>query len=433
MKTVRFYARLLGTLITRYRFLILFGFLSGVFFFFFLPKLLEYLPKPKTTEKYGLVGRYQITEIPLSIQNLISLGLTKIDEKGLPNPSLALEWQIENEGKSYLFKLNPNLSWHDSTKLIAKDVNYNLSDVSVEIIDNHTIKFNLKESFAPFLDVVSKPIFKKGYLGFGDYHVNKIAKNGSFLESISLESLRKEKPNLKYSFYPTEESAKTALKLGEINHLTGIINKEGFQNWPNIQITPKILYDRFVGLFFNLKKPSLEDKTIRQGLAYALEKKYADKRAFGPLSPLSWAYSDEVKTYDYDLEKAKKALEKKFTIKLLTVSSLLPEAEKIKTEWEKIGLKVEIGSYTGQEDFDVLLAIQEIPRDPDQYALWHSTQAGNITNFKNARIDKLLEDGRKTLDQEQRKKIYFDFQRFLLEDLPVIFLYYPTTYDIERK
>ena len=94
---------------------------------------------------------------------------------------------------------------------------------------------------------------------------------------------------------------------------------------------------------------------------------------------------------------------------------------------------MEIGSYNGQTDFDVLLAMQEIPRDPDQYALWHSTQAGNITDFKNARIDKLLEDGRKTLDQEKRKQIYFDFQRYLLEDLPVIFLHFPTYYEIIKE
>lgn len=432
MKTIRFYIRLLSTLIGRYRFLILFGFLSGVFFFFLFPKIINYLPKAKGTLKYGLVGRYKINEIPLSIQKLISIGLTDIDEKGLPKPAIATSWEITRENKSYIFKLRPDLTWHDKKMLTAKDINYNLNDVSVEVIDPITIKFNLEETFAPFLDVVSKPIFKKGFIGLGDHKVNKITQNGAFLETIVLESLLKDKPNIKYSFYPTEQSAKTALKLGEVNHLSGIINNTGFDEWRNIKVTAQNNHDRYVALFFNLNKPNFEDKLIRQGLAYALKKDYGDNRTISPISPTSWVYNDEVKPYNYDIEKAKKAIEKKFTLKLLTVSSLLPEAEKIKTEWEQIGLKVEIGSYTGQEDFDVLLAIQEIPKDPDQYTLWHSTQAGNITNFKNARIDKLLEDGRKILDREQRKQIYFDFQRYLLEDLPVIFLYYPISYDIER-
>lgn len=433
MKTIRFYARLFVSVIGRYRFLILFSFIIGIFSFFLLPKIIGYFPKLKSTLRYGQVGRFQINEIPLPIQKQISFGLTEIDEKGMPKPAAALSWEISNDNKTYTFKLREDLVWHDKTKLTAKDINYNLNDVKVELSDPYTIKFTLKEIFAPFLDVVSKPVFKKGFVGLGDYKVKKITQNGSFLESILLESLSDNNPNIKYSFYPSEESAKTALKLGEIDHLSGIINKDGFENWPNLTIKANTSYDRFVGLFFNLNNPNFEDKLIRQGLSYALTKDYGDKRAFGPISPFSWAYNDEVKPYNYDFEKAKSTITKKFTIKLLTVSSLLNEAEKIKKEWEKIGLKVEIGSYNGQVDFDVLLAIQEIPRDPDQYALWHSTQAGNITNFKNARIDKLLEDGRsKTLDQTERKQIYFDFQRYLLEDLPVIFLYFPTTYEIIR-
>jgi len=95
---------------------------------------------------------------------------------------------------------------------------------------------------------------------------------------------------------------------------------------------------------------------------------------------------------------------------------------------------VEIGAFREiGEDFDVLLAVQEIPRDPDQYHLWHSTQPGNITNFWNPRIDKLLEDGRRISSLEERKKIYFDFQRFLVEEAPVVFLYYPTSYEISRN
>lgn len=432
MKTIRFYTRLLASLVGRYRFLILFSFLIGIFSFFFLPKILGFLPKIKTTQTYGLVGRYQINEIPLQIQKQISFGLTKVDEKDVPLPGISSGWEISNDNKTYVFKLKEGLVWHDKTKLTAKDINYNLNDVDVEIVDPYTIKFNLKETFAPFLDVVSKPIFKKGFVGLGNYKVKKITQNGAYLESILLESLTSDQPNIKYHFYPTEESAKTALKLGEVNHLSGIINSDGFNNWPNIKINATTSSDRFVGLFFNLNNPNFEDKLIRQGLSYALTKDYGDKRAYGPISPFSWAYSDEVKPYSYDPVKAKNAITKKFTIKLLTVSSLLPEAEKIKNEWEKIGLKVEVGSYTGQTVFDVLLAMQEIPKDPDQYTLWHSTQAGNITNFKNARIDKLLEDGRKTLDQEQRKQIYFDFQRYLLEDLPVIFLHFPTYYEIVK-
>ena len=100
---------------------------------------------------------------------------------------------------------------------------------------------------------------------------------------------------------------------------------------------------------------------------------------------------------------------------------------------------------TGQENFEMFpwLPSEEnflyksptidIPKDPDQYVLWHSTQPTNISKYKNPRIDKLLEDGRVELNQETRKKIYLDFQRFLVEDSPAIFLYHPSFFTVLKK
>ena len=83
----------------------------------------------------------------------------------------------------------------------------------------------------------------------------------------------------------------------------------------------------------------------------------------------------------------------------------------------------------------MLLAFWKLPADPDQYFFWHSTQVkgGNITGLKNVRIDKLLEDGRKTLNPADRKKEYVDFQKILADELPAAFLYYPYSYTVERK
>ena len=82
----------------------------------------------------------------------------------------------------------------------------------------------------------------------------------------------------------------------------------------------------------------------------------------------------------------------------------------------------------------MLLAFWKVPQDPDQYFFWHSTQKqGNITGYKNVKIDKLLEDGRNTLAIEKRKKIYYDFQKVFMDDLPAVFLYYPNVYTISRK
>ncbi|MFZ5366368.1 MAG: ABC transporter substrate-binding protein [Patescibacteria group bacterium] len=442
MKKIRFTIRLLSLFLIRYRFLVILGFLLGIFFFFFLPQLSGFIPKRKPTETIGIVGRFRPSEIPLEIQNLISFGLTKLDQDGTSTPGIANDWKVEEGSKVYTFFLRDNLFWHDGSKVTASDINYNFQDVSVEILDPKTIRFRLKEPFSPLPEVVSRPVFKKGLVGVGPYKVKKITKTGQFVEAISLDSLSREKPNLKYRFYPTEETGKIALKLGEVRKLVDLTNPNGFTNWKNIKVFSRVRQDRFVGIFLNTQKPYLEEKNFRQALAYTTKKEQGKTRAYGPLSPLSWAYSEDVKAYNYDLENAKrllnKVLEKKekkeITIRLSTVPSLLSEAEKIKNSWQDLGVKVEIGAFTQLgEDFDILLATQEIPKDPDQYSLWHSTQTGNITQFKNPRIDKLLEDGRKTQNREEREKIYFDFQRFLVEEVPVIFLYHPTTYEISRK
>ena len=65
--------------------------------------------------------------------------------------------------------------------------------------------------------------------------------------------------------------------------------------------------------------------------------------------------------------------------------------------------------------------------------LWHSTRQENITNLKNPKIDKLLEDGRRMADLEDRKEKYFEFQKVLSEESPVVFLSHPTIYSIRRK
>ena len=83
--------------------------------------------------------------------------------------------------------------------------------------------------------------------------------------------------------------------------------------------------------------------------------------------------------------------------------------------------------------FQMFLGDINLAKDPDQYVLWHSEQNSNISGYKNLRIDKLLEDGRKTVDINTRKKIYSDFEKYILDDPPASFLYLPYTYEISRN
>ena len=91
-------------------------------------------------------------------------------------------------------------------------------------------------------------------------------------------------------------------------------------------------------------------------------------------------------------------------------------------------------TYERPDNFDLLLVFWNVPKDPDQYYFWHSTQKeGNIGNYSNVKIDKLLEEGRSTINIEERSKIYQEFQKIIQDDPPALFLYYPYVYTIERE
>ena len=199
-----------------------------------------------------------------------------------------------------------------------------------------------------------------------------------------------------------------------------------------------------VTIFFNTRtEPFKDNKSLRQALAYSIDKRFfSEEKAISPIYPKSWAYNPQVKPYEFDLDRAKNILgeipedsRNEIEIELVTTPILLSIAERIEQDWNRVGIKttVQVSSIIPSE-FDAYLTILDIPDDPDQYSLWHSTQIDtNISGYSNPRIDKLLEEGRIALDYEERRKIYLDFQRFLLEDLPATFLYHPVYYEISKK
>jgi len=432
--------------ITKHRRILLVSLLLGLGSFLFVSKILPVLPTPKPTERIGLVGRFTLDRLPENVLNQSSQGLTMLLEDGSPAPALAEKWDVSKDGKTYTFLLKEDLIWQDGSPVIASELEFGLSDLEVIIPDDLTIEFHLKESFAPFPIILSRPVFKKDNIGIGLYQIMKIKRKGDFITQIFLEGPDK---NLLYKTYPNSQTALIAFKLGEIDLLEDVFEMTLDSEWGDaVKVETNIRKDHYAGAFFNFNHPLLGDKKIRQALVYAVKKDFGQERAIGPLSPDSWAFNPEVKRYDYDPEKAKELFEndqeatesgetieeEEMEIKISTTQTLLPVAEKIKQSWEEVlGIRVEIETVNIlPQDFQVLLILQQIPQDPDQYSLWHSTQEQNFTDYQSPKVDKLLEDARKTMDQAKRKEKYLDFQKFLAEDVPAIFLYYPEVYTISR-
>ncbi len=388
----------------------------------------------------GIIGEYTTDSLPLSVQQLISSGLTTVSQDGTALPSLASSWEATEDGKLYTFHLKPDLVWHDGKQFVSTDVTYALKDATITYPDSKTVKIALKQSFSPLPVVLSRPLLRNNFLGIGLYKVSDVRTREDKLVRISLTPLRDSLPPLEYKFFPSIDDAILAFKLGEINTLVELPSKDPFSSWKHVKIHEVTLYDRFLGVFFNLKNDKFKEKEIRQGLSFAIPAFDGQNRLFTPIAPSSWAYYNKVRLYKYDPENAKKILSKtelassSSEITLSTYSFYLSTAQKIADSWNAIGIKTKVKVETAfPSDYQAFLVAQEIPRDPDQYQFWH-TNAGNtnIAHYSNLKIDKLLEDGRKDTDREKRKKTYADFQRYLVDDAPVSLLFFPKVYTIER-
>ncbi|MBI3290989.1 peptide ABC transporter substrate-binding protein [Candidatus Falkowbacteria bacterium] len=122
-------------------------------------------------------------------------------------------------------------------------------------------------------------------------------------------------------------------------------------------------------------------------------------------------------------------------------------AELIKDFWQAVGFKVNLEIIEGgrisreiikPRDYQILLFGIIVGGNPDPYPFWHSSQIQdpglNLAQFASRETDKLLEDGRKTLDQEIQVQSYQRFQEILSSEIPAIFLYNPTyTYVADKK
>lgn len=450
LKRKRLIFWLLKAYLKRWRKTIFISFLVGLLAFFlfrygvnyFIP-LLPFVNE----EKIGIEGAYTVDNLPPTIITKVSRGLTKLDQNYNVVSDAAQKWEIRDKGKTYIFYLKDNIYFSDKTKLISDLIKYNFIDVVTQTPNKSTIIFKLKNSYSPFLVTVSRPIFKSGFVGIGDYKVSSINLNGNFVQSISLRSLKENNKILTYQFYPTQEALKTAFVLGEVKKAIGLtdimFDKISFSKFQNVSISKSLDDLNLVTLFYNIKDKNLSEKRLREALSYGLADNFIQgKRNHGPFSPKSWVSDSGLASYEQDFEHSKLLLDqsdafknnKQLNFELSTFPKYVEIAKKIQTEWKKVGINVKITTVdVFPNTFQIFLGDFIVPKDPDQYILWHSDQQSNITGYKNLRIDKLLEDGRQTLDISERKKIYFDFQKYLLDDPPASFLLFPYQYEVTRK
>lgn len=430
---------------------IILSFLFSIIGIIIIVSFSPYLVKALTTQKQviGISGTYTIENLPDEVLTKISNGLLYINEKGQVIPLLAESWEEVEPGKEYRFQLKKDLLWNDGEAFLAKDVNYEFKETTKNIEGGLTLTFRLEKPLPIFPSFLTRPILKHPLVGVaGLYKVEKAKVKFGEVKELQLTPNKPELPIIIYKFYDTETKLINAYKLGEITQMqTSKKNvADNFSKWKNTTVEKNVDYTKVMTLFFNMDNPFLkEERDVRHAIGMSVhEKEFTDlgDDAIGPIPPTSWAFQQPTKQYTYNPTLATKLLKKYTTgteaasLTISTYYDYLGVADQIQENIQQTGLKTKVEVLeSGQPvNYDIFLAQMQIPQDPDQYYFWHSTQKrGNITNFKNVRIDKILEDGRDTYNVDTRKKLYADFQRILNDDMPAYFLYYPYVYTIRRK
>lgn len=219
-------------------------------------------------------------------------------------------------------------------------------------------------------------------------------------------------------------------------------------------------------LGFNFNDPRFKDKRVRQAIAYAIDKQEIvdgvllglGQTANGPFTPDMWAYNHHVKPYPYDPGKAKALLAEAgwadangdgilekdgqpFQFTIMTNQGNKQREQTIliiQARLAAVGIKVNIRivewaaflkEYLDKHNFEAVLMAWSIPIEPEFFDVWHSSKTNpgelNFISYKNEEVDRLIDEGRFTLDREKRKAAYDRIQEIFYEDVPYVFLYVP--------
>jgi len=275
-----------------------------------------------------------------------------------------------------------------------------------------------------------------------------------------------------FKFYQDEQVMLAALEKGDISYMGSIppddierVRDEYADRFEFVEVPYNGYY--YIGL--KQTHPILKEKNVRKALMYGLNRQgIVDDVLLGYgtvvnscIPPVSWAYAEgELEEYPYDPEKAKDLLKEAGWVEgpdgirvkdgeKLSFSVLTRTGDKLREsvmmiaqeDWLDIGVEIHpefieyavlLSQYLDVAQFEAYLLGWDLGLDPDFYLFFHSDAAVdekgqlvgfNDVEFKNERLDELLEAGRRELDQEKRKEIYIEAQKIVNEELPYVFLF----------
>src|SRR3989344_7461013 len=458
----------------------------------------------------GIVGRPLYLNPVLAPSNpvdealirLTSAGLFRYDAEGRLIPDLAESFAIGDFGKTIDVTLRRDLQWPDGALFTVDDVIFTTNAVkdpairsplfstwigiNIEAIDAYTVRFTLPAPYPPFLHNLTLGILPKHLwedvapenfalsdqnlkpLGLGAFRPARFerTRDGKILSYSFERNLSSPRPPLleriTFRFFDQHAEAVSAFNRGEVQLISAIGPEDSATLRSGAKLRSSRL-PRIFALFFNQSTSRiLADKTVRQALSYATDRRPLLEVLGGDLfvTPLErpipadmLGATEETDRYDFAPNHARNILEATGLIagedgirakggERLTVTVTIPEnadlnavATILQTQWREIGIAGEIRTLgpdayrraIAERSYQALLAGQELPVDPDPYAFWHSSQkfdpGGNVALYENPRADQALQISRTEFNDDVRADSYIEFQRILMADVPAIFLW----------
>jgi peptide/nickel transport system substrate-binding protein len=398
------------------------------------------------------------------ICTLLFSGMTRLNARGEVEPDLA-DWEGPSpDGLTYTFSLRRNAYWHDGTRVTADDVIFTIGilqdldfpgppelgssvwrTVTVQKLNNFTVRFTLSEAYAPFLDYTAFGIlpahllegvsavdlpsasFNLHPIGSGPFQLEETEIEDGAITSMILKpssGYYGPKPHLgrvQFRFYPSDQAVLTAYEEGHVDGIGHVPAAElsRASSFPSLNLFSAQTAEYGI-VFLNLAREDLpfsQEPQVRQALMYALDRQQMIDEvlegqavvAHGPLIPSNWAYYEDTPRYEYDPKKAEALLDEAGwtiaaerypvrrkgaeTLMFTLLTSSEPErvkmAQSLAEQWEHIGVRVIVKTASPMEvrgaletrNFEAILIHMAMPGDPDPYPLWHQEQIKNGQNY----------------------------------------------------
>ncbi len=394
-------------------------------------------------------------EAEANITTLVYSGLFRADGNGGIVPDLAQEYDVSEDGKTYTIKLRQNALWHDGERVTADDVVYTFhtiqdkrftipaslahtwSDISIEKVDDFTVKFSLKKPFVPFIaaqlrigilpehiwgsiepDAFALAKVNTQPIGSGPYKFQEnITDENGVIVSTTLSKFRDYYDGapyinrIKFSFMTTEEEVVSAYQTHQVMGMSiAPDEKDTLNESDNDYVIHKLTIPSTYGVFFNpLKSAALAYGNVRTALAMATDRQaIVDTVLKGEGQILTEPFVDGMTWKSnagawpqYNIDAAIALLEKdgwkagddgiraregivlRFSLVVPEWDGIVATADIIKEQWRRVGADVQVKvlksdafrKALSDRSYGALLFGQTyFSFDADPFAFWHSSQ-----------------------------------------------------------